>query len=105
MQVIQTQLGNLFTVMDFHFQRSISQAMHRAVIVQMLLNPGKCESELSCAYYYSFLFSGWWFDSGCTDVALNGKYKPSTINYGFRWRSPATGFILPISSEMKIRRI
>jgi hypothetical protein len=52
---------DLFTIMECHFQRSISQAINMAVIVQMIVNSGECEYESSCAYYYSFLFSGWWF--------------------------------------------
>jgi hypothetical protein len=66
----------------------------------------KGESESSCVYYL-FLFSGWWFgnEGKCTVVALNGKYNPSPVNYGFRWCSPANGnYMLPNRSEMKIRR-
>jgi hypothetical protein len=105
MRVIQDQ-QDLLTIMECHFQQSISQAMNMAVDVQMVaLNSGESESKSSCAYHYSFVFSGWWFFLySCTNVALNGKYNPTIANLGFRWSSPATGIILPIGSEMKIRR-
>ncbi len=74
--------------------------MQVAVYVQMMLNTGEYKS--SCAYYYSFLFSAWWFNR-CTAVALNGKYNP-TPSLGFRWYNNAINVILPNRSEMKIRR-
>ncbi len=91
---------DLLTIMECYFQRSISQAIKVAVIVQVV-DTG--ESESSCVYYYLFLFSGWWFDY-CTYAALNGKYNPSSDNYNFLWFSKTTGYILPNRSEMKIRR-
>jgi hypothetical protein len=100
---MQTQLMDLFTIMGSHFQRSISQAMNMAVNVQISDNTGESESESFCVYYYLFLFSGWWFNVECTDVAFNGKYNPLP-GYGFRWYSPATLHIVPDRSEMKIRR-
>ncbi len=103
MRAIQTSQGGLFTIMECHFQRSISQAMNMAVIVHIMVNSGESEYESSCAYYYLFLFSGWWFNCS-TDVSLNGKYNPPPKSNGFRWLSPAIGIILPIRSEMKIRR-
>ncbi len=51
MRVIQTQLLDLFTIMECHFQQLISQAMWVAVNVQIADNTGESESELSCAYY------------------------------------------------------
>ncbi len=74
-----------------------------AVNVQILVNTGKSDYQLTCVYYYLFIFSGWWFNY-CTYVALNGKYNPLSIYYGFLWYSRATGTILPNRSEMKIRR-
>ena len=76
------------------------------VIVQMdNINTGESEYQSSCAYYYSFLFSGWWFGlNDCTYVALNGKYNPSPAFVGFLWFNQATDYILPNRSEMKIRR-
>ena len=99
MRVMQTHFMDLFTIMECHFQRSIRKAIKRAVIVQVSFNPGESEYQSSCAYHYSFLFSGWWF-GGCTYVALNGKY-----NFGFLWYSPVTNYYIhPNHSEMKIRR-
>ncbi len=104
MRVMQTQFMDLFTIIDSHFQPSISQAINMAVIVQMVPdNSGKCESESSCAYYYLFLFSGWWFND-CTNVALNGKYNPTIPDAGFQWYNDAINYIQPNRSEMKIRR-
>ncbi len=92
---------DLFTIMGSHFQRSIRTAVNMAVGVQMMFDSGESQYESSCAYYYSFLFSGWW--SGglhCTWVTLNGEY----YNH-FRWLNPVTGnYIYPNRSEMKIRR-
>jgi hypothetical protein len=103
MRVMQTQLMDLFTIMDCHFQRSIGTAVNMAVIVRMTLNAGDSEYQSTCAYYYSFLFSGWWFNY-CTNVALNGKYN-APLRYGFFWNTPFQGIdIVPIRSEMKIRR-
>ncbi len=87
--------------MECHFQQLINQAVNITVIVQIMTNTGEYES--TCAYYYLFLFSGWWFNN-CGDVALNGKYNPLWTNLGFQWYSQATGYIQPINSEMKIRR-
>ncbi len=101
---MQTHHKDLFTIMDCHFQGSISQAMQMAVYVQIHFNTGESEYESTCAYYYLFLFSGWWFKRPCTLVALNGKYNPSMIHYGFVWYSQTTYYILPITTEMKIRR-
>ncbi len=103
MRVMQTQLLDLCAIMECHFQRSINQAMHMAVTVQIHFNSGESDYQLTCAYYYLFLFSGWWFNR-CTFVALNGKYNPLSRNYGFLWYSRNTGFVLPNRSEMKIRR-
>jgi hypothetical protein len=75
-----------------------------AVGVQITLNTGESEYQSTCAYYYLFLFSGWWFNYPCTYAALNGKYMPPSIDYGFRWYNQATGYIFPKRSEMKIRR-
>jgi len=101
MRVMQTQVMDLFTIMEGHFQRAIRTAITRAVYVQIVINTGESEYQSSCAYYYSFLFSGWWFKgNGCTYVALNGKY-----NFGFLWYSPVTNYYIhPNHSEMKIRR-
>ncbi len=74
-----------------------------AVNVRITTNTGESEYESSCAYYYSFLFSGWWLN-WCTAVALNGKYNPRMDLYGFLWWSQATNFIYVKRSEMKIRR-
>ncbi len=98
-----TQLTDLFTIMECHFQQSISQAIYMAVIVQMMFNSGESESESSCAYYYLFLFSGWWLNN-CAYVALNGKYNPPSIDYGFQWYNQVLLVIFPNRSEMKIRR-
>jgi hypothetical protein len=104
MRVMQTtQLMDLFSIIGSHFQQVISQAVDGAVYVQIVINSGESEYESSCAYYL-FLFSGWWFNEVCTDVALNGKYNPSDEYLGFRWYSQATNFIYPNRSEMKIRR-
>ncbi len=103
MRVMQIQLLDLFTIMECHFQRAISQAIHLAVDVQIVAPFNSGESESSCTYYYSFLFSGWWFNN-CGSVFLNGKYNPSFDDDGFRWYSQTTGSILPNRSEMKIRR-
>ena len=105
MRVMQTQLMDLFTIMECHFQRSIREAINMAVNVQITVNSGESEYQSSCAYHYSFLFSGWWF-KGCGAVALNGKYIPSISGggHGFSWYSAATQYILPNRSEMKIRR-
>ncbi len=96
---------DLFTIMECHFQQSISQTINLAVDVQVM-DSGKSKYELFCAYYYWFLFSGWWFNGNdCTDVALNGKYNPSK-DYGFLWYNIDTDDdIYPNRSEMKIRRI
>lgn len=101
MRVIQTHLVDFIIIMECHFQRAISQAIKKAVNVQVSINSGESEYQSSCAYYYSFLFSGWWFDY-CTRVALNGKYNAGSS--GFQWMSKATGYIYPNRSEMKIRR-
>ena len=94
---------DLFTIMECHFQRSIREAINLAVIVQMTIYSGESEYQSSCAYYYSFLFSGWWFNH-CTAVALNGKYNLSNGHFGFMWYNHAASYILPTRSEMKIRR-
>ncbi len=70
-----------------------------AIFVQIPINTGESKCESSCAYYYLFLFSAWWFGPDCTDVALNGEY-----NTAFVWYNDAIGYVLPISSEMKIRQ-
>ena len=78
-----------------------------AVNVQSMINSGESEYQLSCTYYYSFLFSGWWFhNNDCTDVALNGKYIATLLSgFGFMWYNPVTGnYLYPNRSEMKIRR-
>jgi hypothetical protein len=105
MRVMHTQLMDLFTIMECHFQRAIRKAMQVAVYVQISINSGESEYQSSCAYYYSFLFSGWWFNFPCTNVALNGRYN-TTIWPGsrFLWYSQAIGLIRPNRSEMKIRR-
>ena len=104
MRVMQDQ-KDLFTIMECHFQRSIRQTVNMAVYVQMTINSGESEYQSSCAYYYSFLFSGWWFND-CTFVALNGNYDPAIPGAGFQWYNPVTGDnIYPNRSEMKIRRI
>ena len=76
-----------------------------AAYVHLFANSGESQHQSSCAYHYSFLFSGWWFPhDGCGYVALNGKYNPTFVGLGFRWYSQATFYIHPIRSEMKIRR-
>ena len=100
-----TQMMDLITIMDSHFQRSIRQAVNMAVYVQMTINSGESEYQSSCAYHYSFLFSGWWFNH-CTYVSLNGKYNTTiSSGHGFNWWTPLIEQnVYPIRSEMKIRR-
>jgi hypothetical protein len=104
MRVMQTQMVNLFTIMECHFQRAIRRAMNMAVNVQIMVAINSGESEYQSTYdYYLFLFSGWWFNY-CTSVALNGNYN-TTIGLDFFWHCPATDrYVYPIRSEMKIRR-
>ena len=105
MRVMQTQLMDLFTIMECHFQRSIKRAVN--IAVHVTVNSGESEYQSSCAYYYSFLFSGWWFniDEHCTYVALNGKYNTmQSSGLGFIWYNQELGDSYPNRSEMKIRR-
>jgi hypothetical protein len=105
MRVIQTQVLDLLKIMECYFQRAIRIAIWVAVIVQLeTINSGESKYQSSCAYYYSFIFSGWWFKP-CTYVALNGKYNPTISGRGFLWYSPVIGYYVhPIRSEMKIRQ-
>jgi hypothetical protein len=97
---------DLLPIMECHFQRAISQTMQVRVTVQInTVNTGESKYESTCAYYYLYLFSGWWFNGvGCGYVSLNGKYTPWQENLGFLWENPFTGYMLPNRSEMKIRR-
>jgi hypothetical protein len=94
---------DLFTIMESHFQQVIKKAIQVAVHVQLYnINSSQSKYELSCAYYYLFLFSGWWL-GGCTNVGLNGKYNP-TAAFGFEWFNSVLSYVRPNRSEMKIRR-
>jgi hypothetical protein len=91
--------------MEWHFQHEIRTAITMAVSVHFTFNTGQSEYELSCVYYYSFIFSGWWFGD-CTYVSLNGKYNTTLPGIdGFFWYNPEKkSYIFPNRSEMKIRR-
>jgi hypothetical protein len=105
MRVMLIHQEDLFTIMECHFQRSISQAIKVAVPVQISFKTGEFEYQSSCAYYYSFLFSGWWFNVACSIVALNGRYDATlTGGCGFTWYNQVLGHIYPTRAEMKIRR-
>ncbi len=101
MRVMQ-EIKDLLKIMEYHFQRAISQAVNMAVYVQMTINSGESEYQSSCAYHYSFLFSGWWFSKDCTYVALNGKYNTSLALHGFLWYSRDTDFILSICNYLEL---